>query len=119
VIPRSVKIGTQVFSIEERDPKKDGMLSDGSYGYTLDGKNLIVIDSTIHPSKKQVTLYHEIMHAARMSNEGGGIKPGKGATFEEWEHYFIGIWENSMLLIMQDNPKLVEWLTKGYDPKLK
>lgn len=119
MIPKSVKIGTQVFTIEERDPKKDGMLNDGSYGYTLDSKNLIVIDSTIHLSKKQVTLYHEIMHAARMANEGAGIKPGKNASFEEWEHHFIGIWENSMLLVLQDNPKLVEWLVKGDVSKTK
>lgn len=119
MIPKSVKIGTQVFTIEERDPKKDGMLNDGSYGYTLDSKNLIVIDSTIHLSKKQVTLYHEIMHAARMANEGAGGRPGKNATFEDWEHHFIGIWENSMLLVLQDNPKLVEWLIKGEVSKAK
>lgn len=112
MLPKSVRIGAQVFSIEERDPKKDGMLNDGSYGYTLDGKNLIVIDSTIHITKKQVTLLHEIMHAARMVWENPTSKPGKSAGHDEWEHYFIGLWETSLLLIMRDNPKLVEWLTK-------
>lgn len=110
--PKSVKIGAQVFRIEERDPKKDGMLNDGSYGYTLDSENLIVIDSTIHITKKKVTVLHEILHAARMVWETPNSKPAKNAGPDEWEHYFIGIWETSLLLVLQDNPKLVEWLTK-------
>jgi hypothetical protein len=113
VLPKSVKIGAQVFNIEERDPKKDGMLNDGSYGYTLDGKNLIVVDSTIHITKKQVTLLHEIMHAARMVWENPTSKPGKNAGHDDWEHYFIGVWETSLLLIMRENPKLMEWLLKA------
>jgi hypothetical protein len=113
MLPKSVKIGVQVFTIEERDPKKDGMLNDGSYGYTLDGKNLIVVDSTIHITKKQVTLLHEIMHAARMVWENPTSKPGKSAGHDEWEHYFIGVWETSLLLIMRENPKLMEWLLKA------
>lgn len=110
--PKSVKIGAQVFSIEERSPQTDGMLNDGSYGYTLDGQNLIVIDSTIHESKKKVTLLHEILHAARMVWETPSNRPSKSASAEDWEHYYIGLWETSLLLILQDNPKLVQWLVK-------
>lgn len=108
-IPKKVKIGPQVFSIIERSSKEDGMLNDGSYGYTLDTDNVIVIDKEIHISKKKVTLLHEIMHAARMVWENPS-KPKKGADFDEWEHYFIGIWENSLLLILRENEEVVDWL---------
>lgn len=109
VLPSQVKIGAQVFDVIERSRSKDGMLNDSTYGYTLDTENLIVIDSSIHFSKKQVTLLHEIMHACRMSFDNS-VKPKKGEEFEAWEHYFIGIWETSLLLVFRDNPKLLEYI---------
>lgn len=112
MMPKSVKIGPQVFDIIERSQKEDGMLNDGSYGYTLDTKNTIVIDKDVHLSKKQVTLLHEIMHAARMVFESP-TKPSKSATYEDWEHFFIGVWENSLLMILRENPDIVNWLING------
>ncbi len=109
--PKLVKIGAQVFTIEERTKKDDAMLQEGNYGYTLDETNLIVIDKDIHPTKKQVTLLHEIMHAARMTFDYEPKPTGK-SSFEDWEHFFIGIWENSLLMILRDNPEIVKWLQK-------
>jgi hypothetical protein len=40
-------------------------------------------------------------------------KPQAGAEYGEWEHYFIGIFENSLLAVFQDNPKLTKWLLQG------
>jgi hypothetical protein len=111
MLPKKIKVGPQVFEVIERSHKEDGMLNDGSYGYTLDIHNTIVIDKDIHHSKKGVTLLHEVMHAARMVFENP-TKPKKNAEFEEWEHHFIGIWENSLLMILRDNPDLVEYLLK-------
>lgn len=109
--PKSVKIGTQVFDIVEKRRKDDATLHEGNYGYTLDEANLIVIDADIHHTKKQVTLLHEIMHAARMTFDNEA-KPSSKATFEEWEHYFIGVWENSLLMVLRDNPEIIKWLQK-------
>lgn len=106
----SVKIGPQVFEIDFRNTREDGMLNDNSYGYTLDQGNLIVIASDVSESKQKVTMVHEILHSARMIMEGAS-KPKKKADYEEWEHHFIGIYENAFIMIMQDNPDLVEWLT--------
>jgi hypothetical protein len=111
MLPKRIKVGTQVFDVVERSQKEDGMLNDGSYGYTLDTHNTIVIDKDIHPSKKTVTLLHELMHAARMVFENQ-TKPNKSASFEDWEHHFIGIWENSLLMVLRDNPDLVAYLLK-------
>jgi hypothetical protein len=111
-MPTYVKIGPQIFDIVERSAAKDGMLTDGSYGYTLDSKNLIVIDADIHISKKRVTLMHEVLHAARMVFDTG-TKLKKTDDFEAWEHYFIGIWESSLLLVFKENPELLNWLLDG------
>jgi hypothetical protein len=40
------------------------------------------------------------------------VQPKKDSSFETWEHYFIGIWEEPLLMLLRDNPKLVEWLVE-------
>lgn len=112
-MPTSIKVGAQVFTIVERSKKEDGMLNDDSYAYTLDAKNLIVMDKDIPISKKQSTVFHELMHATRMVFENP-IKPRKNMEYEEWEHHFIGIWEQSLLLVLRDNPDLVDWLLEDH-----
>jgi hypothetical protein len=106
-----VIIGPQEFKIEFRSTREDGMLNENSYGYTLDQGNLIVIASDVSKSKQKVTLVHEMLHAARMIFEGSS-KPQKKAEYEEWEHHFIGVFENAFLLIIRDNPDLIEWLAE-------
>lgn len=106
--PNKIKIGPQTFTIEFRSLEKDGMLSDGCHGYTLDQGNLIVVASSISPSKQKVTLMHEILHASRMVFENN--RPDKKSDFDEWEHYFIAIYENTLLMCMKDNPDVFDWL---------
>jgi Zn-dependent peptidase ImmA (M78 family) len=110
VTPKRVRIGPEIFDIEFRTTASDGMLNDGSYGYTLDLGNLIVISKDISLSKQRVTLMHEILHAARMVFEG--TPPKKNAEYEEWEHYFIGVYETTILMIMSDNKELMEWFNE-------
>jgi hypothetical protein len=110
--PSKVKIGAQVFDILWLPTRDDAMLTDSSYGYTQDERNIIVINVDLHDTKKKMTLFHEIMHAVRMVNEPS-TKPQAGAEYGEWEHYFIGIFENSLLAVFQDNPKLTKWLLQG------
>lgn len=107
----TIKIGPQNYNVVERLRQEDGMLNDGSYAYTLDHGNLIVIDKDIAQSKKQVTLLHEILHAIRFNNDALP-KPKRKDDFEEWEHYFIALYEGNLLSVLKDNPQLVEWLTK-------
>lgn len=112
-LPKSFKVGAERFTIVERSPAEDGMLNDGCYGYTLDSGNLIVLQRDIPITKKQVTLLHEILHAIRMVNDGI-LKPKKEDDYEEWEHYFIGLWDNSLLAVFKENPELTEWLTNDF-----
>jgi Mlc titration factor MtfA (ptsG expression regulator) len=106
----NIKIGPQNYVVEQRSRQNDGMLNDGSYGYTLDTGNIIIIDKDIAKSKQQVTLLHEILHAIRFNNDILP-KPKKKDEFDDWEHYFIGLYEGNLLAVLKDNPELVEWLT--------
>jgi len=112
LIPKSVKIGAQTFELYERTKKQDSLLGEGNYGYTRDEVNQIVVDSELHITKKKVTVLHEVLHAARMVYELP-VRPKERASFDEWEHYFIGIYEQSLLLILKENPELIKWLTKN------
>lgn len=109
--PSYVKVGPQSFDIQFRDPNDDGMLNDGSHGYTLDTGNLIVVSNAISVSKQKITVLHEILHAARMVFESFNV-PKKDAEFEDWEHYFIAIYENALIMLMRDNPEIFSWLSE-------
>jgi hypothetical protein len=108
-IPSRVKVGSQWFDVVVRSRRDDGTLHDGTYGYTLDQENLIVIDSEIAPSRQQLTLWHELMHAARNIYDTS-VLPKKSDNFDTWEHYFIGVWEESLLVLIRDNPELLQYL---------
>lgn len=106
--PTSVKIGPQTFDIEYHNSNLDGMLNDGSHGYTLDQGNLIVIAAELSMSKQKIVLMHEVLHAMRMVFENG--MPERDAEFERWEHFFIGVYENALIMFMRDNPEIIDWL---------
>lgn len=108
-MPSQLIIGTQVFEISLRDRRDDGMLNEGNMGYTLDTENLIVIDNSIAPSRQRTTLIHEILHSLGAVFDTS-VKPKKGDDFEIWEHYFIGIYEEGLLIVLRDNPELQKYL---------
>jgi hypothetical protein len=107
--PKRVKIGGQVFKIEERTIKQDGTLNDSSYGYTIDAGNIIVLDINISLNKKQQTLLHEIIHVITMVY-AGQVQPKPKDEYDVWEHHFIGLWEAPMLSFIKDNPDVVKWM---------
>ncbi len=107
--PTKVRIGVQTFDIVFRTRDKDGMLSESTLGYTLDQQSLIVIDAAMEPGKQKVTLLHEIMHATRMVF-ASPVNPKPKDEFDVWEHHFISIWENSLLMVLRDNKNVTDWL---------
>jgi Zn-dependent peptidase ImmA (M78 family) len=114
-LPTKVKIGAQDWTIVERSRDDDGMINDDSYGYTLQKSNFIVIDKNCPPSRKRQTLFHELFHAVRFSNGSSGIKPDmENITADDviytWEHYFIAMYEDTMLSVFRENPAVVEYL---------
>ncbi len=105
-LPKSVKIGTQVWEITEQ--KRKHSVSNDHFGFTSAANNTIVLDLEQAPSMKRVTLFHELLHAIKVTF-GGSYQPGKGTTFEEWEHYFIGLYEEPVMLMLKDNPDLLDY----------
>jgi hypothetical protein len=110
MMPSSIVIGTQVWEIKLRKRKDIPDLSEGWYGYTQDKECSIVIDAEMPENLKRVTLFHELLHAVRFTF-GGSFKPDKRTDFEDWEHYWIGLYEEPVVMMLRDNPDLVEYLT--------
>jgi len=106
-MPKTVKLGTQVWEISEQARKT--AYDDEVYGFTNDKEYVIVIDAGMAPGVKRTTLMHELLHAIRFTF-GGSFKPSKSTTYDEWEHYFIGLYEEPFMMMLQDNPDLVEYL---------
>jgi Zn-dependent peptidase ImmA (M78 family) len=114
-LPSKIKIGAQDWAIVERSRDDDGMINDDSYGYTLQKSNFIVIDKNCPPSRKRQTLFHELFHAVRFSNGASGIKPDmeniqSDDVIYTWEHYFIAMYEDTMLSVLRDNPSVTAYL---------
>lgn len=114
-IPSKVKIGAQDWTILERSRDDDGLINDDVYGYTLQKSNLIVLDKHCPPSRKRQTLFHELFHAIRFSNGSSGIKPNMediqpDEVISTWEHYFIAMYEDTMLSLLRENPQLSNYL---------
>jgi len=114
-LPTKVKIGAQDWTIVERSRDDDGMINDDSYGYTLQKSNFIVIDKNCPSSRKRQTLFHELFHAVRFSNGSSGIKPDmeniqSDDVIYTWEHYFIAMYEDTMLSVLRENPAIVDYL---------
>jgi Zn-dependent peptidase ImmA (M78 family) len=108
-MPKRIVVGTQIWKVIERNRNTDGMLSEDNYGYTLHKENTIVVDAHIASSRKKQTLLHEIFHAIRYTF-GGTHVPKKETDVEIWEHYFIGLYEEGMLVVLRDNPDLLSYL---------
>lgn len=114
-VPTKVKIGAQDWTIIERDRADDGFIADDAYGYTLQKTNVIVLDKHCPPSRKRQTLFHELFHAIRYSNGSSGIKPDMENIQPDeiiltWEHYFIAMYEDTMLNILRENPAVMDYL---------
>lgn len=107
MLPKQIKIGSHNWSVTE--VKRKNQPDDEHYGFTSSKDGSITIDSDMPESIKRVTLLHEILHAIRFTF-GGSYTPPKATTYEEWEHYFIGLYEEPLSLIIRENPELMEYL---------
>jgi Zn-dependent peptidase ImmA (M78 family) len=109
LLPKSVKVGSQVWEITEQKRKHNSEFIDGTYGFTIDKDNVIVLDADMSNSVRRVTLLHEVLHAIRFTF-GGSHRPHKSTSYEDWEHYWIGLVEEPLILVLRDNPDLVSFL---------
>ena len=110
-MPTKIKVGSQTWQVMEKTRKSDLSLSEDSFGYTLPRENLIILDSSMSESRKRQTLLHEILHAIKFSF-GSPVTPKKTDEPEIWEHYYIAMYEEGLLLVLRDNPGLLAYLLK-------
>lgn len=106
-LPTHVKIGSQIWEITEQ--KRKHSVSNNHFGFTSTANNVIVLDSEQAVSMKRVTLFHELLHAIRITF-GGSFQPAKNTDFEEWEHFWIGLYEEPVVMMLRENPDLVSYL---------
>lgn len=117
-IPKQIKIGQRIFTIEVTDELNKG--NDlYTYGFINIVHDIIVVASFLDEPRMRSTLLHEIMHAIfKVNHNGSLIVPPKqdDETYDEyrdrWEHYSIFSMDENLLTVLRDNPELVEFLTK-------
>ena len=108
-LPKEVTIGAQTYRIVERPEAEDGMLGE-AYAYTLVESNLIVMRRDLPLERKRSILIHELLHAV-IFTFGRGDRVEKNESFDDWEHHFITLIQEPFLILLRQNPDLVEFLT--------
>jgi hypothetical protein len=71
---------------------------------------MIVIDKDASDTRKKQVVMHEVLHAIRFTFFTGNKMSSK-LSFEDTEHYFIGMYEETLLMVFKDNPELLQYLT--------
>ena len=110
-LPSQVLLGSQLWSVTEADSNTDPSLYENVFGYTLERSNRIVLDKDLPLSRKRQVFLHELLHAMRFTF-GNPTLPVKGDV-SDWEHYFIAIYEEGVLLMLRDNPEVLEYLNSN------
>lgn len=108
-MPTKVKIGSQTYKLVERGEGEDGGLAD-SLAYTLTEHNLIVMRKDLPLDRKRSVLVHELMHAVIYSFSRQDSDKVTNDNFNDWEHWFITTLQEPWLMLMRDNPEIVDYL---------
>lgn len=112
-LPDRVKVGPKYYKLQTSPEHWNQLCADesvgGAYGHT-DNKTLVISISPYQSSSEyQDTLLHEILHAVWAQG------PDIGATMDDIgqdgrEEYLVGRQSPWLLLVLQDNPRLFEFL---------
>ena len=108
-LPTSVLIGQRVFTIEEQIAFTDTYI-DGNYGYVTFTSDRIVLRRDLTPSMRRSTLLHEVMHATRQVFAPNTPEPKTFENSRDMEHWYIGVWEESLLTVLRTNPDVAAFL---------
>lgn len=107
-MPSKIKLGSQTWEVLEQARKT--AYDDDVYGFTNDKEYVIVVDAGLPLGVKRTTLLHELLHAVRFTF-GGSFAPGPKTSYTDMEHYWIGLYEEPLVMLLRDNPELVAFLT--------
>jgi Zn-dependent peptidase ImmA (M78 family) len=111
-IPKKIKIGSQTYAIYERNINDDPGLSD-AHAYTYTNGNFIVVNKDLNYQLQRRYLMHEILHAVIFvfGQTDKADKDERTDTYENLEHWFIYLLQEPLVMLLRDNPSLVNWLT--------
>lgn len=103
--PKVIKMGHRLIAVEIHPVATDPYLDD-ALGYTRYETDLIVLRNDLSNGAARATLLHELLHVIIEASRPGQVKPSK----EDMEHWFIGLIENPLITVLQDNPDLLTYL---------
>lgn len=114
-IPASVRIGAVTYTVTI-DPDtwlryEHEAQSKGYYGHTEHRTATILINPEATPDVARLTLWHEIQHALCETTMGSPDWLNIGETKVDREEAVIRAFESPTLLVLRDNPDLVDYLT--------
>ena len=98
-MPSSVKVGPHVYPVV-RKPKS--VMSD--HGLCDWDAVQILIQARLRRSKAKEVLFHEVLHACTY--------PIMASVQNKTDEDFVDVTAPALLQVLQDNPELVEYLTK-------
>lgn len=109
--PSIVKIINHIYAIHEASKDNDHQLED-NLGYADNNELVIGIRKDMPAAEKRSTLLHEILHACHSVGQQAPLSAPQKAlmTDEEWEHRAIYSLENTLLYVLRNNPRVVEYL---------
>lgn len=119
-LPKSVKIGHRTYTIHTRTEENDLKLRH-DLAYTMMTYDNIVLRENLSIGQARSTLVHELLHAIDAvyggrwatlnADEKDNDDDQVGGTKDQWEHFFINLYQDPLVSLLRDNPKLVAFLT--------
>ena len=110
-IPKTIKISHYNYSIIETN---DEEILDGNWGLIDYGQEVIYIRKELTHANKQTCLLHEILHGVFHMNRNNVMLFPSVKKEKDLEHHFIFGVEETLMSVIKDNPKVMEYLqSKG------
>lgn len=114
-MPKTVKIGAAVYTFDNSEENWHSRVINGhvtidTWGETDHKLNQVHIRAGQSLSQEQHTVIHEVLHLIwfySLSDSVMGQVP-----HEDKEEYMVGALEPFMLMVLRDNPDLLEYLTQ-------
>ncbi len=110
-IPAKIKVGSQTYAIYERSISEDAGLAE-AHAYTYTEGNFIVVNKDLNPQLQRRYLMHEVLHALIFvfGQNDKSDRDERTDTNENLEHWFIYLIQEPLVMLLRDNPSLVDFI---------
>ena len=100
-LPTRIKIGGAIWQTESDATAQDRLKEENNYGVTVEAKQVIRIDMTCSPAKRQESLLHELIHAI----EASFLSPPDRTEERRIKTFTAGLFQ-----VLRDNPDVVAFI---------